>query len=125
MENGVRFFLEGVTPGVTSFVLCGTEGRLQIHNDARDVELWRRPEGSSEPWLRTEPLILPAAAGSSVVLALEDLVACLDEGREPACNERHAARAMELCLALHASHRQGGRRVELPLENRALSVDTW
>jgi hypothetical protein len=49
----------------------------------------------------------------------------MEEGREPANSERHAARAMELCLALHASHRLEGRKVTFPLEDRALSVDTW
>ena len=60
-----------------------------------------------------------------MLMALEDLVQCMETGREPACSERHAARAMELCLALHASHRRDGGRVAFPLDDRDLSVDTW
>jgi len=125
MQNGVRFFLEGVSPGAITFLISGTEGRLVAYNDARDVQLWRRPAGSGERWFQAEPLPLPPAGRSPTLLALEDLVASIDEGCEPACSERHAARAMEFCLALHASHRQGGTKVTFPLEDRDLSVDTW
>jgi hypothetical protein len=58
-------------------------------------------------------------------MALEDLVSCVENGGEPACSERQAARAMEYCLALHASHRRGACRVDFPLEDQNLSVDTW
>jgi hypothetical protein len=58
-------------------------------------------------------------------MVLEDLIESMETGREPACSERHAARAMEFCLALHASHRNGGCRVDFPLQEMALSVDTW
>ncbi|MGH2352802.1 MAG: Gfo/Idh/MocA family protein [Chloroflexota bacterium] len=125
MHNGVRFFLEGVSGGAITFVISGAGGKLVVLNDARDAELWRRPTGSADRWLRRETVDQPSQERSPVLLALEDLVESIDTGREPACSERHAARAMELCLALHASHRRGGARVTFPLEDDALSVDTW
>lgn len=125
MQNGVRLFLEGVSSGAVSFVVSGTEGKLVLMNDARDVEVWRKPAGSTERWLVREELPMPAQDRSPVLMVLEDLIASMEAGREPACSERHAARAMELCLALHASHRQGGSRVDFPLGDRQLSVDTW
>jgi UDP-N-acetylglucosamine 3-dehydrogenase len=125
LTNGVRLFLEGVSGGAISFILSGTEGKLIVRDDAREAELWRRASGSGERWLVPEPFPLPPQDRSPVLMALEDLIESMEQGREPACSERHAARAMELCLALHASHRRGGCRVSFPLEDRDLSVDTW
>jgi predicted dehydrogenase len=125
LQNGVRLFLEGISGGAITFLLSGSEGRLLVINDARDAQLWRQPAGGSGRWLAPETLPLPAQDRSPVLMALEDLVECMETGREPACSERHAARAMELCLALHASHRRDGGRVAFPLEDRDLSVDTW
>jgi len=125
MHDGVRFFLEGVSGGAITFIISGTEGKLVVLNDARDAELWRRPSGSRERWLEREPFPLPTPTRSPTLMALEDLVESIETGREPACSERHAARAMELCLALHASHRRGGCAVRFPLEEQELAVDTW
>lgn len=122
--NGVRFFLEGVSGGAITFIISGTEGRLVVLNDARDAELWRRP-GAGGRWLEREAVDLPAPDRSPTLAALEDLVESSAAGRETACGVRQAARAMEYCLALHASHRRGGSRVEFPLADVELSVDTW
>jgi predicted dehydrogenase len=128
LQNGVRLFLEGISGGAITFVVSGTEGRLLISNDARSAEVWRRPAGNgggAGRWYAPEPLPLPEHDRSSVLMALEDLIEAMETGRESACSERHAARAMEMCLALHASHRRDGSRVAFPLEDRDLSVDTW
>jgi predicted dehydrogenase len=128
LQNGVRLFLEGISGGAITFVLSGSAGRLLVLNDAREAQLWRPPagaEGRAGRWLVPESLALPPQERSPVLMALEDLVDCVETGREPACSERHAARAMEMCLALHASHRRDGGRVAFPLEDRELSVDTW
>jgi predicted dehydrogenase len=125
MQNGVRFFLEGVSSGAIAFVIAGSEGKLAVYNDGRDAGLWRRPAGSADRWLQREPLTMPPQERSPTLMALEDLVECIETGREPACSERHAARALELCLALHASHRRGGCPVDFPLQDRELGVDTW
>ena len=123
--NGVRFFLEGPSGGAVSFVVSGTAGQLVVMNDARDAELWRRPPATAGRWSEREVLAQPPQTRSPVLLALEDLVASIDSGRPTACDSRRAARAMEYCLALHASHRRGGTRVDFPLEDQQISVDTW
>ena len=125
MQNGVRLFLEGVTTGAITFLVSGTEGRLVILNDARDAELWRKPEGSAGRWFERQDVALPPQNKSRSMIALEDLIDSLESGRKPLCDEHLSARAMELCLALHASHRSGGCRVDFPLQDKALSVDTW
>lgn len=125
MRNGVRLFLEGVTGGAITFLVSGTAGRLLITNDARNAELWRKPEGSSDRWFEREDVALPPHTKSRSMAALEDLIEALEAGRTPLSDARLSARAMELCLALHASHRNGGCRVDFPLKDKDLSVDTW
>ena len=125
MQNGVRFFLEGVTRAPISFVIAGTEGQIVVHNDGRDATLWRRPGADGGRWWPSEPFPLPPQDRSPVLKIVEDIVNCIDTGDEPINNERHSARTMELCIALHASHNQGGVRVSFPLADRDLSVDTW
>ena len=125
LQNGVRLFVEGVSTGAITFLVSGTAGRLLIFNDARNAELWTKPEGSADRWLVRQDLDLPPVTKSRAFIALEDLIDSLESGREPLCSERHAARAMELCLALYASHQNGGCRVDFPLQDKDLSVDTW
>jgi predicted dehydrogenase len=125
MRNGVRLFLEGVSSGAITFLVSGTEGRLIIANDARDAELWRKPAGSTGRWFERQDVPLPAHGKSRSLVALEDLIESMETGRRPLCDERLSARAMELCLALHASHRSGACRVDFPLQHGDLSVDTW
>jgi UDP-N-acetyl-2-amino-2-deoxyglucuronate dehydrogenase len=125
MQNGVRLFLEGVSTGAIVFAISGTEGKLMIYNDGRNAEIWRRPAGSAGRWLEREDMTLPEPEKSPTLTVFEDLIASHEAGRRPLCDEQHCARAMELCLALHASHRAGGTRVDFPLQDKALSVDTW
>lgn len=125
MQSGERLFLEGVSSGAIVFAISGTNGRLMLFNDARNAEVWRKPEGSTGRWLERQDLPLPEQDRSPVLMVLEDLIASMEAGRETLCSERHAARAMELCLALHASHQAGGSRVDFPLQEKDLSVDTW
>ena len=124
MDNGVRFLLDGVSPGPLTFVVSGTQGKLVILNDARVAELWEAAPGGAERWLQQRPFPLPPVERSPVLLALEALIAAMEARREPICSERHAAQAMEMCLALHLSHREGGHRVQFPIADRDLSVDT-
>ena len=61
-------------------------------------------------------------ARSGVVKAIEDLVTCIDAGSAPSCSGEDGRKALEIALAFHVSHREGGARVELPLEDTSLSV---
>ena len=124
MQNGVRFFLDGVSKGPISFVIAGTEGQLVVHNDGTDATLWRPSDDGGRKWV-SEPVPLPPQDRSPVLKIVEDIVDCMDNGGTPLNNEEHSARTMELCIALHASHNAGGVRVDFPLADRNLSVDTW
>jgi predicted dehydrogenase len=125
--SGVRFYIEGLSvQGPQAFVIAGTAGRIVAMNDCRYVDLWRRVAGAAQGDQQVrEPQLCPPTVKSPPLQGLEDLIECLDTGREPICNARRAARFMEYGLAIHSSHRRGGVRVGFPLEDQALSVDTW
>ena len=52
------------------------------------------------------------------VVAVRDLVAAVDEGREPVCGLEEGAGTVEMICAVFESHRQGGRAVAFPLGER-------
>ena len=49
--------------------------------------------------------------------AVKDLIAAIEEGREPQCNLHQARTATEMIVSVFESHRQGGP-VKFPLKNR-------
>ena len=64
----------------------------------------------------------PYKARSATVVCLEDIVKAVEENRPTLGDVEITHRATELCLAVAESHRQGGVRVKLPLENHVWHV---
>lgn len=110
-ENGVRGFLE-VGEGCTETVglrILGTEGIAVIQGGA----LRARPQGVGE-WIE----IAAAGSGEQAFLrALEDLIASLEEGREPLLSGYSARATTEIIMAAYESAYRR-ERVTLPLEVR-------
>ena len=52
------------------------------------------------------------------VVAIEDLLSAVDKGREPVCGLEEGAATVEMISAVFESHRQGGRAVSIPLQER-------
>lgn len=52
------------------------------------------------------------------VVAVRDLVAAVDEDREPICGLEEGAGTVEMICAVFESHRQGGRAAAFPLKER-------
>ena len=52
--------------------------------------------------------------------AVDEVIACIEQNRESISSARDARWALEIALAVYHSHRQGGKRVELPLADRSL-----
>lgn len=125
MQDGVRYTFDGASSGSASFFLSGTEGRLLVLNEARDVTLFKNGGEPASRWFGAEPVVVPDQTSSVMYSALEDLVNAIDSGEPTRCNERHAARTLEMALGIHESERTGNARVDFPLRNRELSVDTW
>lgn len=122
-RNGLRYTFDGAAGGPASFLLSGTAGRIWVLNEATDILLWRTRATADRVVVET---IAPAEQTQSLMYSgLEDLVHAMDTGEPTRCNAQQAARTLEMALAIHESQQHGNSRVDFPLQNRSLSVDTW
>lgn len=115
-KNGVHAYLVG--SGGWEFEMAGTEGKLRTLGNGMGYSL-RKPDEHGE----LRPVEAPEAVVESGTLrGVEDLVQALDEDGDTAGNLVLACRSQEIIFALIESHRRGGARVSLPLENRSLAI---
>jgi hypothetical protein len=115
----------------------GTQGVARVGNDAEcAVHLWRVPPPAGEvdqfyqPVLQPAGWIAPTDEDGSIRRGrninrrcIDEVVACLDDGRTPTASARDCLLAQEMAAAMHASHLAGGRLIELPLADRDLRVN--
>jgi len=115
-KNGIHAYLVGA-PG-WEFEISGSEGTLRTLSNGMGYSLRKKDEhGALRPVAAPEAII-----ESGTLRGMADLVRALDEDGDTQGNLTLACRSQELIFALVESHRQGGARVALPLENRALSI---
>lgn len=102
--------------------IYGDAGMIATLNNGRDFAM-RLPEDPPRKWPRLvpTPLEIPLTR-SATVACLEDLVEAHETGRPTLNNIEIAHHSTEICLAVAESHRQGGKWIDLPLENRDLYV---
>ena len=117
-ENGMRGFLN--TGGWLNIDFIGSDGWISARNEHADFEMWSRFAETREPVRRQFPN--PKRPKSSQQAAIEGIVANLNEGTEPLCSGEHGREALEIAIGLRESHRRGGEKVELPLEDRGLRI---
>ena len=125
-DNGVRGFLRGTPSGAAEwdFEVIGTEGRIRSSAHGLDFELYRMIKGgvrdrglpvkSPYPW----PTHL-RGMGEAII---EDLVHCIATGASPRCDGEDGRQALEVAMALHESHAQGGVKTALPLQDRSRRI---
>ena len=53
---------------------------------------------------------------------LNDLIESIETGNPPICSGDDALKALEIGIAIRESHRMGGTKIKLPLENRSLMI---
>jgi predicted dehydrogenase len=116
--------IEGYTipAGNHDHEVIGADGVILGTNNGADWSR-RKPEQVGERWtyFREAPYP-PVEPTSSTLSCLEDLVEAHETGRKALGHVEVAHHATEICLAVAESHRRGGTRVELPLDNRDLYV---
>lgn len=110
--------------------ILGTEGQLTVRASRRmDPCLWHLPrpmEGAPSDLDAWQPVPLgPMAANDPIVQMYYELAEAIEEGREPPSSGAEGRTAFEMILGLYQSHRQGGRRVELPLADRRHPLEVW
>jgi predicted dehydrogenase len=110
--NGVRALLMTGHPSEWGAMnrLVGTEGVIEIGATGWDsLRVWSK---DSPFW---EEIDTTVEGPTGVIAAVIDVVAALQEGREPELSARKALMATELIFATYESARRGGR-VSLPLD---------
>ena len=126
-HNGVRGMFRGMHTGglELSYDLTGTEGMIRFMDDSRSPELWRMEDGVAGQRGPTpachffRPGHDPRPAGVNV---LYDLMNCIETGEDSRCTGEDAREALEIAIAVRESHRKGGGRVDLPVEDRSLGI---
>lgn len=120
--------------------LCGTAGTLAYYSDA-ESPVWFLPRpfvvpGRNEPWEQLTPPVetdtvpgadpVPAGANSFFLsnrTIAADLLESIETNRLPINDAHNAAAALEMIVAVYASH-LAGDRLPLPLANRTHPLAT-
>jgi predicted dehydrogenase len=125
LSNGAHLSVSPEGAKGPAFTVLGSEGRLDILNDTRQVYHWELDARSGT--LGSQPRIIdlppesePFAAGKA---AVRDLAHAVRTGGKTALDTPEAAHVTEIGFAIHASSGAGGVRVEIPVVDRALRVE--
>lgn len=125
-DNGVRGYVRGMRCGPANWEIdvIGEQGRIRALADATGFELIRLEAGGrrgrGQP--AKVPFPWPARMQGAGLTILEDLVSALETGRPPRCSGEDGLAALEVAIALRESHRRGGTKVSLPVEDRRLAI---
>ena len=102
--------------------VIGSEGRIKSPREGRDFEWWRKAEGTPEPELCQYFFPRPQWTSSRGIRVVQDLIQCIETGKEPNNSGDESVHDLEVAVALRESHRQGGRRIDLPITDRSLKI---
>lgn len=113
----------------------GTSGRLFIDHAEDGFTVWtyrsRPPSGEGRAWYqgsacneRDARHIDSGQGTGTLIAAIEELIACVEHGRDSRSSGHDGRAALELALAVYHSHANGGARVRLPLGDRERAVQS-
>jgi predicted dehydrogenase len=121
-ENGLEAYT--VPVGYWDFEVFGTQGVIKTMNNGMDCALRQATKVANKYTVFRDAPFPPftGAPKSATVALLEDIIQAHEQGRPTLGNVDVTHHATEICLAVAESHRQGGTRVALPIENRHLYV---
>ncbi len=132
MRNGVTAYVDFASVQPFSFTFSGTDGQIVIDQWEEGCELINyelQDQRPGRPWFSYSPkravrrrLHAPQRHLLPMQAAVAELVAAIQEDREPVSSGAEGRGAVELGLALHASAAQGGARVEIPFRDTSLRV---
>ena len=115
-KNGVHSYLVASTGW--EFEIAGTAGKLKTLSNGMGYSLRTKDEHGI--YRTGDPP--EAVIDSGTLRGMEDIVRALASGGDTQGSLKLACRSQEMIFAMVESSRLGGVRVDLPLENRALSI---
>ena len=111
-KNGVLGYQTAA--GGYEFEVSGSKGKLRAFDNGLGLQ-YRMSGGQPYP-------IEDIPSDRGTVNCIKDLIQAISTGGETRGNIQLARRSQEMILSFIESHRQGGKQVMLPLENRSLYV---
>jgi len=110
--------------------VLGTEGQLAFRVATKvEQKLWHLPrpmEGTPSDFGDWQPVDLnDVEDASNIATMYRELMAARENGSEPPGSGEEGRTAFEMILGLYQSHRKGGRRVALPMEERRHPLEMW
>ena len=136
-NNGVRAYIRSMPCGAARWDLdvIGEKGRIRFPENSLDIEFIRLESSDpasdgfrgatitqATPLPAKYPFPWPARMQGIGLTIVEDLVECIETGRQPKCSGEDGLAALEAAVDLRESHRRGGVKVTLPLEDRSLTI---
>lgn len=125
-DNGVRGYVRGMPCGAANWdvEVIGTKGRFRFVEGGPEAELVKmHPGGRRGRGLPVRhPMPWPAAFPGTGVEIIGDIAQAVGGGAPPRCSGDDALAALEIAVALRQSHREGGRKVALPLADRSARI---
>ena len=136
-DNGVRGYVRSMDCGAADWEIdvVGEKGRIRSMGNGMDWEMVRlvAPDrdghGARPLSTRAEyplqvkyPYPFPTRMQGGGLNIVEDLVSCIENGHDPKCAGEDGLAALEVAIAMRESHRRGGEKVTLPLEDRSLLI---
>lgn len=120
--NGVTGYLMNSPLWAQYEVVCSA-GALRTVNDCGQWSLWKQDPAAKYRRYREHPF--PEYQWeSSTVRLIRDLVQAVETGGETMQGVRRAAMTAEIAFAVVESHKRGGARVTLPVEDRSFWMFT-
>jgi predicted dehydrogenase len=134
-RGGAVGFVDLDSRGGLGLEVQGTHGRLFVDAAEEGFTVWEYHAQASTPdgkaWYQGSPCrtrtgrqVTPTGDRPTLVAALSELIACLEGTGTNRSSGQDGRAALELALAVYASHRDGGRPVDLPLRDRGLRVES-
>ena len=68
------------------------------------------------------PFPQPARPVGQGITTVDDLIDAMENNRPPRCSGADGRAALEVAIALRESHRRGGVRIDLPIEDRSFKI---
>ena len=67
---------------------------------------------------------MPARIQGTGLTIIEDLIESAATGKQPKASGEDGRTALEIAIALRESHRKGGVRINLPIKDRSLQIQS-
>ncbi|MCZ7384092.1 MAG: Gfo/Idh/MocA family oxidoreductase [Candidatus Methanoperedens sp.] len=103
----------------------GTQGRICIKDNGTTFKLWTTNKEKKHIDFNVPGELVPRKISiekkNSMIAAVSDVVASIENDRDGLCSGRDGKAALELALAFHESDRMG-EKVELPLQDKILRI---